>query len=416
MVQRWMDFLRGNAVIEVTGPFPERFLNLCAQNEVEFWDLEYPDEHCLRVGIHLRSLKKAQKLAGKAMCELTVLKRVGVPVFLNTLRRRYALLIGLGISLCVVVVLSQFVLTVDVQGNERVPTKDILEELRRQGVYPGVYGPSIDEVQIGNDALLNLEDLVWMSVNLYGTRAEVLVRERTELPQLVDETVPAHVVAARDGVITHMETTSGQAKFQEGGTVAAGDVLISGVIDLQEPKYSQVDLGTLTVRASGKVYARTWHTLQAVIPLEAVVKEYTGEEMNRWSLTFFGQKLHFYKNGGISYAGYDKIKDNHTLTLGDGRKLPLTLTKERVREYSLIPCSIDVKEGEKLLCTRLEERLKKRLLEGEGTVTEQKFSSVEENGLLCVTLTAECQEQIGKTMEFEGRVGRSQGMTHLDTQ
>ncbi len=416
MVQKWVDLLQGCAAIEVSGPFPERFLNLCAQNAVEFWALEYPDAHSLRVYIRLRGLKKARKLAEKAMCELTVLKRSGLPVFLYGFRRRYALLLGLAVSLCVVVTLSQYILTVEVQGNERVSTQDILEELRRQGVYPGVYSPTVDEEQISNDALVNLEELIWMSVNLHGTRAQVLVRERVPIPPLVDESVPAHVVAARDGVITHMETTSGQARFQEGNTVAAGDVLISGVVDLQEPKYSQVDMGTLTVRASGKIYARTWHTLQAVIPLEVMVKEYSGAEMSRWSLTFFGQKKHFYKNGGISYAGYDKITNNHTLTLGDGRELPFALTKERVREYSLNPFSVDRDAAEELLRTRLEERLQQLLQSGEGTVVQQEFSCEEKNGLLCVTLVAECREQIGKTVEFEGQVGRSQGMTRLDTQ
>lgn len=405
MVQKWVNFLRGSAEVEVTGAFPERFLNLCAQADVRFWDLRIPEENRFRLRAALRDVRRLRSAARKAMCELAVLEEKGVPVVLRRFRRRYAFLGGLVLSLCVVAVLSRFILTVDVQGNETVPTRVILEEMKRQGVYPGAYAPLLDEVQISNDALMNLTDLVWISVNLHGTRAEVLVRERTPKPDVVDESVPAHVVAGASGVITRMEVLSGQALVQPGDTVAQGEVLICGTIDLKEPQYSEGDMGTLTVRAAGNVYAHTWRILCAEIPLEADVKEYTGAEMTRRSLTIFGHRLQFYKNGGISYAGYDTIKTDHTLTLR-GRRLPLTFTRETVREYSLNRTEIDVQAGETLLRQRLEERLRELLRAGGGEVVSTRFDCVQTDGVLRVTMTAECTEQIGKTEEFQGRVGR----------
>lgn len=103
-----------------------------------------------------------------------------------------------------------------------------------------------------------------MSVNLHGTRAEVLVREKLPTPELRDETTPAHVISAATGIITHMEVLEGQPSFQEGDTVLEGEVLISGVVDLKEPKYATVDPGS-AVHARGNIYARTWRTLEAEI-------------------------------------------------------------------------------------------------------------------------------------------------------
>lgn len=405
MVQKWVNLLRGSAQVEVAGAFPERFLNLCAQANVRFWDLRIPEENRFRLRTAVRDVRRLRTAARKAMCELTVLEENGVPVFLRRFRRRYAFLVGLALSLCAVAVLSRFILTVDVQGNETVPTRVILEEMKRQGVYPGAYAPLLDETQIGNDALLNLRDLVWISVNLHGTRAEVLVRERTPKPEVVDESVPAHVVAGASGMITRMEVLSGQALVHPGDTVVEGETLICGVIDLKEPLYSEGDMGTLTVRAAGNVYARTWRTLCAEIPLEADVKEYTGETLERRSLTIFGRRVQFYKNGGISYAGYDKIKTDHTLTLRE-RRLPLTFTRETVREYRLNRTQIDVQAGGELLRQRLEERLWELLRAGGGEVVSTQFDCVQTDGVLRVTMTAECTEQIGKTEEFQGRVGR----------
>lgn len=416
-MQKWINFLRGSVRAEVTGAFPERFLNLCAQEGIGFWALEWPDSTTLRLRVARRDVKKLEGLARKVMCEVKIQTRSGMPFFLARFRRRYALLLGLALSLCTVGVLSQFILTVDVQGNENVPTAVILEEMKRLGVRPGVYGPSINENQVCNEALLGLKDLAWISVNLHGTRAEVLVRERSPKPEIVDESVPAHVVADGSGIITHMEVVSGEALFQEGDTVVEGEVVIRGVVDLKEPAYSEIDLGTLTVRAEGKVYARTWRTLTAVIPLEADVKEYTGAETSRWSLTIFGHRLQFYKNGGISYARYDKIKNAYTLTLPGGRQMPLTLTEETVREYGVSAASIDAEAGEELLRQRLAERLAELLETREGEVLKTDYTAVRRDGMLTVTLLAECSEQIGKTVEFEGRVGRNQGtaMPELDS-
>ena len=407
-MQKWINFLRGSVQVEVTGAFPERFLNLCAQHGVSFWGLEWPDGNTLQLRAAAGESEILEQLARKTMCNIVFQSRNGLPYFLVRFRRRYALLAGLALSLCVVGVLSRFILTVEVSGNETVPTAVILEEMKRLGVRPGAYGPAIRENQVCNEALLRLKDLVWISVNLHGTRAEVLVKERRPKPEIVDESIPTHVVADGSGIITHMEVLSGQALFQEGDTVIAGEVVISGVIDLEEPLYSEIDMGTLTVHAAGRVYARTWRTLTAVIPLEASVKQYTDAQTDRWSLLLLGHRLQFYKNGGISYERYDKIKNNHTWILSGGRVMPLTLTRETAREYDLIAAAVNPNAAEELLRGRLLERLNEQLAEREGEVLRTDFTAVRSEGMLTVTLAAECSEQIGKTVEFEGELGRYQ--------
>ena len=40
-MQKVINFLRGSVRLEAEGAFPERFLNLCAQNGVAFWAVEW---------------------------------------------------------------------------------------------------------------------------------------------------------------------------------------------------------------------------------------------------------------------------------------------------------------------------------------------------------------------------------------
>ena len=40
-MRRLMNYLRGMAVVRLTGLFPERLINLCAQEGIEFWAMEW---------------------------------------------------------------------------------------------------------------------------------------------------------------------------------------------------------------------------------------------------------------------------------------------------------------------------------------------------------------------------------------
>ena len=399
-----INFLRGSVCVAVSGPFPERFLNLCAQSGVGFWDLAWEGGQSLRLRVLRRDAGRAAELAERAGCTASLEGRAGLPAFLAGFRRRYALLAGLALALAAVCLLSQFILTVEVSGNETVPSAVILMELSRQGVRPGAYGPGLDLRRISQEALRRIEGLSWMSVNLHGTRAEVLVRERSPSPTPRDETTPAHVVAAADGVLEEVEVLEGQALFREGQAVLAGEIVISGAVDLKEPQYAAVDAGQRLVHARGEVWAVTHRTLAACIPLEAQVKVYTGEEERRWSLSLLGRSVNFFGKASISSSGYDKMTTTHILTLPGGREMPLVLVETEYRAYETAAAPVRADAARAMLEERLLERLT-ALIGAEGSVLSTAFSAEEEDGMLTVTLTAQCREQIGRESVFDGRVG-----------
>ena len=166
----------------------------------------------------------------------------------------------------------------------------------------------------------------------------------------MDGTELGDIVARASGIITGMDALSGEARFAVGDTVVEGDVLISGSVILDAPMYSEREnLGTMEVRAQGQVYARTWRTLTAALPLEAPVKAYTGEEHSRWALTLFGRRIDFFGKSGISFPEYDKISRTWTLTLPGGREMPLALTRETCRAYTLESAPVETEAARALL-------------------------------------------------------------------
>lgn len=396
--------LRGKVSLTVHGVEPERLLNACAKAGVAFWGSEPLDALTLRLNLHRGELAKVEALCARLMLDGTVTGEQGLPGTLRRLKRRYGFWAGLVCSLCAVLLLSQFLLNVEVSGNETVPSAVILSELRRLGVRPGAFGPRLDEGLIAQQALLELEELSWMAVNLHGTRAEVLVREKLPKPELEDASRPADVVAKATGIVTQVEPWSGRALVKVGDTVVAGDTLLSGYVPLEPPEYSGLGLvGSRTVRAEGRIEARTWRTVEVVLPAQVELQQPTGRAQTRLSVTLFGKRFNFYRNSGISFAEYDKITRSYPLTLPGGGSLPLSLTVETLRETERFSANTDPEQVCALLETQARTRLRKLI--GEGEVLQSEVSAVCRDGLWVVRLRAECREEIGKTVEWPSEKG-----------
>ena len=137
MLLRLVNALRGSVRLEVEGAFPERFLNLCAQRGILFWNVEWMEATRLRLTVTRRGSRQAAALGERTLCTVTPAGRSGMPYFLARFKKRYAFWVGMGLSMAAVCVLSSFVLTIEVKGNTNVPTAQILTELRRQGLGIG---------------------------------------------------------------------------------------------------------------------------------------------------------------------------------------------------------------------------------------------------------------------------------------
>ncbi len=394
-MRRLMNYLRGMARLLVSGPFPERLMNLCAQQGVEFWGVEWPEAHVLRLTVRRKDLAELRRLAEKAGCQVEVEGRRGLPDFLLRFRSRYLFLIGLAFSLCAVAVLSHFVLTIQVTGNQRVPAAVILSQLRQLGVKPGVFGPALDRQQLAQEVMLGLEDLAWVGINLHGTRLEVIVRETIPTPEPVDESGYYDIVAEADGIITRVEAEQGQAVVQAGDTVLAGETLISGLVSIEPPQYSDVPVEYYQTHARGRVWARTWRTLTASIPVRAAVKDYTGEQKTTWTLELLGRRIEIFGNSSISWPLYDKITSVRQPFLPDGSALPIALRRETCRAYETRLTDVDLSAAQSLLEEQLSARLE-QLLGEDGQAESVQFRARVENERLLVTLQGECREEIGQ--------------------
>lgn len=386
-MKKLINFLRGWVAFTVEGPFPERLYNLCARKNVAFWRLTRLSGNVICLRVAAKDRKRFRQAAEQAGCRVMKQENGGVPFFLWGLRKRYGFLAGLTGAAVLTLTASSFLWTVEVTGEETVPEQVITAALRRHGVHPGAYGPGLDVRQIAQETLLELPQLSYLTVNLKGTRAEVIVRERVEKPAVPDDEVYCDLYAKTDGVVKRVEILSGEAMTQPGRAVLKGERLAAGMVELKPPLYSDLPSRYLTMRAEGEVWAETRRVLTAEIPLTAAGKRYTGEKKTRFALLLPGRRINFCQNSGIPYEEYDKINVTKSLPW-----FGAVLEKTEYRAYVRQERQLEEQKAEAMLKNRLRELLMQQV--GDGTVLSLQFGTEQRDGLLTVTLTAQCEEQI----------------------
>lgn len=386
MLNEIVNRLQGQVRIRAESVFPERVLNLCGARDLAFWDVRWESPTAFTCRLSRRDWRRLRQAAKNLDCSLTVMNREGAPYFLFRFRRRQALLTGLLICCLGLFLGSFFIWDFAVEGNETVPTEEILRSLEKNGVKLGAFGISLNGEQIRNHVLLDIPELIWISVNVSGCRANVQVRERSPVPESRELRDPANVVARRAGLVLRIRATEGVAAVTQGSSVEEGQLLISGVEDTET-------VGARVLAGMGSVTARTWYTLTAGMPLDVPVKQYTGEEKTVLSLVLGKHRINFFSNSSITGTKYDKITSRQPWALF-GIPLPVTLVTEVYRFYETEETSRSAREAEQAAEAFLTEYLRS-IVEPYGEITSTLCASRRRDGVLEVTLSAECVEEIG---------------------
>ena len=184
---RWILALCGYARLEVCGVHPERVLNACAAAGIACTASEPVDAYTLRITVRARCAETAAELARRCQCEVKTLYRRGLPQLLRRAARYRGACAGLLVAVLAVLTSSLFIWRIDVTGNETLTTGQILRCLDECGVRPGTYWPALSNDLVRNDMILCLPELRWLTVNVHGSRAEVIVREKDPLPDITPD-------------------------------------------------------------------------------------------------------------------------------------------------------------------------------------------------------------------------------------
>ena len=390
-MKKLFDMLRGYVSIIVNCPYPERFLNICAQNGIELWNIKRESEHEVSACVSIKDHKRLKTILDGGNFEMRTGKRSGLPFFLVRFRTRYALIAAMTVTLILVWYSSLFIWEIRISGNDSVSNSEILYCLEKMGIKIGTFRLGLSQEEISNTVLLEIPELSYITVNTNGSIAYVIVRERLPAPEMADREKPVLIYAAKPGIISKLTVMEGKNVLNEGDSVLPGDIVVTGEMESISSEYRYV-------HAKAEVYARTWYDLSAKGAKEVTEKSYTGNKKTKTALLFGDKRLNLYINGGISYDSYDKIIKEYPVTVFGVLVLPLTVVKETYCEYEPISSLKSADEMKDELGEFLEETLYAGMTG--GTVVTTDTETYDGKYDMLMTVRSECVEQIGRERDM----------------
>lgn len=384
--------MRSRSCVTVSGAMPEALLNACAAAGVEIISAEPVDEVTIRLTVPHRRIKHVRALADRCMCTVSAPEDAGASRLGRKLAGRLA---ALALGTCVLAVLfvsRAYIWEISVAGNESVSTGAILDALEQCGVGVGSFWPDFTSDSIRSRALSLLPELSWLTVNVHGSRAEVIVRERIKKPEMIDNDEPFDIVAKKEGFITEVRALAGKALVSRGQAVSRGQTLVSGLME-------DLTGGVRTVHSYGEVTARTYYEINAICPAMREKKSYTGEKKTRWALIIGDKRINFYGNSSIYEADCDKIYSEYKMEIEGLFRLPVALAREECIFYGRESVAADARQIGALLEQELHDRLLKET-DG-GKIIYESFSRSNGGDIISVCLRAECEENIGTAVRKE---------------
>lgn len=392
-MKNWESLWRGLLRVELCGAEPERLLNDCAGEEIRLMRAQSLDAFTLRVFLWERDYARLAALAERRGCTLRVLSQRGGSRSRTLLRRRAGLLAALGATVLLLFFSSLFVWEIRVTGGEGLALGPVINTLEDCGLRSGVFWPTLDVDALRDRALTELPELAWLTVNLRGSVAELKLLPRAEKPEIYRENEPTELRAARPGLVRSVSALAGEARVFPGRFVETGELLVAGESLSRE--------GTRLLCARGEVVADTWYEIGAVCPVDGE-KESVGRVKNRFALQIGEKRVNFYWNRTKAIDGCDKIVHEYNIGIEGLFRLPVRIVREELRPYE----SGAAGEARR---AALAEEIQLRLLETlrariEGEIISLRFRSEERDGLLYVTLFAQCRENIAESRPVGGRI------------
>ncbi len=385
-MKNWFRFLSGTVRVRVRCPSPERVLNLCAREGVPVWEAACPEACTLTAVIPAPQLERFRAIVETYGGEAEHGAPRGLPRVLRLAKRRRFVLALLALVSALVLFSSAFIWEIHVTGNETVPTGEILRALDECGFSCGKCWLWLQSQALQSELICRLPQLEWVSFQIRGSRADVIVYEAEASPEIIDNDERVDLIATHGGVIVRMTVLQGRPMVQRGDAVESGETLLSGVV---EDRLG----GVRSAHALGSVRARTYWELTAVLPKTAVVRAPDGRAKRRYALVFGKNRLNFGQTSGIPGAECDIIYHEMVCAVPGVFRLPVSVVCETRQPVAETPRARTAQEAR----AALEQTLRRTLLDRigpDGEIMDLHFTPGETEDAFLLTLRAECEQEI----------------------
>jgi similar to stage IV sporulation protein len=387
------NYLRGYVIVEVSGFSMERFISLAVNNNICIWDLKEED-HKLYFKTSIKDFKKLKPYAKKARCRFRIKRKRGFPFIAYKYKRRKMFTIGGLLFILIIWILSSFVWLVEVEGNQRMNSFDIIASLEEKGYGAGKLKSRLHLREAEAYLINKYPDIIWAGIKFEGTRLLVQIAETVPKPEMQDYKGPCNIIAKRDALITYIATYKGMPLVKKGDIVKKGELLVTGQMPIGPD-----DPNTYLTASKAKIKGKTAYSIKGHLSTRQIKKDYTDNISKKYSVKVFNQTLPLY-NQKVKFKYYDRVITNNQLKVTKLFPLPFAFEVEERLEYIPIPSDLSEQDAKDKLIAALWDNLSKSISDSAIILKRDVFFTKMGNTIYA-TLNVIVEEDIGYVVQLQ---------------
>ena len=372
--------IKGYVEFCAEGGFPERFINLCNIKGINLWNVKNDGVKVVAFTTE-REFQELKIPAENSGMTLKIIKSKGLKAFAKRHKWRCGAVSGIILAFCFWFFMSGFIWEVEILATDGVNVEDFTESLADLGVKIGARKSKIDVINVQNQLMNEYNELLWVSLNIFGGKAQVEMSEFIEQKDITDTKTPINIVARKKGEIVLVKGYKGVNVVKEGDNVTKGSLLISGVV-------KNFDGSEYFTHAKGEIFAKTKNNEKIICPYKNKVFT-TIQRENRYYLYVFSLKIPL----GFKTKGEFLTESNRLLESG-GTILPFGIIRED--NYTKLEKSIEYSPEQAMLYGLLEGVQTKRENYNKSELKSVKYDFIEKNDKVEIKVKVSCIEDIAK--------------------
>lgn len=372
--------LKGYVEFCAEGGFPERFINLCNIRGINLWNVKNDGVKVVAFTTE-QGFQELKTPAENSGMTLKIVKIRGVKNFMKRHKWRCGAVLGIALAFCFWVFMSGYIWEIEILETEGVNVEDFTQSLADSGVKIGARKSKIDVIQVQNKLMNEYNQLLWVSLNIFGGKVQVEMSEFIEQKEIIDTRTPVNIVADKKGEIVLIKGYSGVNAVREGDNVTKGSLLISGVV-------KNFDGSEYFTHAKGEVFAKTKNNEKITLPYKNKIFV-TAQKKNRYYLYVFSLKIPL----GVKTQG-QFITENSKLLKSGETVLPFGIIRED--NFTKLEKTIEYSPEQTGLSLLLEGVKMKRKKYNKSELKSVKYDFIDNENCGGINVKINCIEDIAK--------------------
>lgn len=346
MLVKISQWLLGYVVFQFKDGFCTPFVNECYQRKIPIQNIIISNNAIIGKcnPTDYATIKRIAKCHGG---KVVIKKKCGLPFLLNPLKSRAGFSVGIVLFIAVISTLSGFVWNIEIQGNKEIEDRQIISFLDSQSFGVGAFWKSVNKDKIEDTMMATFDNLAWVHINRFGTTAKIELQEAEPKPNIEDKTI-TNLTATKDGEIIYIMVRDGWQEVQVGDSVTKGQVLVSGINEVEREKEN------FYTHASGDIIAKVKEPIKLTVSREQAGKSYSSPKTYK-AITFFNIYLPLYM-GKIPTINTE-ISRKATYISINNRSIPIGIITTSAKPYTLYTKTLSDKELTRLTKNLVNQKL-----------------------------------------------------------